>query len=148
MRHYDYWIHLKNGKSTIGSKEGNREEGPNVIFKRTQEPSFTLVASQEAPGDRRKPILEQLQKKVFTKAIREYQHIRGSLYKRSSNGLLMKFITETEGSKKLESLHQAICEVGGPSLYRRMQRVGVFWLFMKVHCDGTQSKALVQIVRK
>ncbi|KAJ1441597.1 Retrotransposon, unclassified-like protein [Sesbania bispinosa] len=43
-----------------------------------------------------------------------------------------------EGVRKMENLHHALCGDSGPSLYRRMQRVGMFWPTMKMHCDTVQ----------
>ncbi|KAJ1404544.1 hypothetical protein SESBI_26529 [Sesbania bispinosa] len=73
----------------------NREEG-HIVFFNDKEASL----SNEIPEkeDWRGPILEQLKQKLFNKAIRDYREVKGSLYRRSSEGLLMKCITEEQGT--------------------------------------------------
>ncbi|KAJ1416319.1 Retrotransposon, unclassified-like protein [Sesbania bispinosa] len=80
--------------------------------------------------------------KVVLKIARDYQDLKGILHKRSSEGLLMKCIAEEEGQRKMKDLHQPIYGQGGPSLYRRMQRVGVFWPSMKTQCDKLQGECM------
>ncbi|KAJ1387521.1 Ribonuclease H-like superfamily [Sesbania bispinosa] len=125
--------------ATLSSKETGLKEGPIIVFRRVERPSHDVVPLEEIPFDWRKPIMEQFREKIFNKAIRDYQVLKGKLYRKSPEGLLIKCVTASEESSKLNCLHQTMCGQGGPSLYRRMQRIGVFWPTMKVHCDGVQD---------
>ncbi|KAJ1408148.1 Ribonuclease H-like superfamily [Sesbania bispinosa] len=71
--------------------------------------------------DWRKPIVEQLAQRLSSKVTKEYLELQGVLYRKGSDGLLMKCVSEKEGLEKAENLHYAICGEGGLSLYRRMQ---------------------------
>ncbi|KAJ1400902.1 reverse transcriptase [Sesbania bispinosa] len=53
-------------------------------------------------------------------------------------GVVLSNGKEEEGVRKMDNLHHAICGDLGPSLYRRMQRVGMFWPTLKMHCDAMQ----------
>ncbi|KAJ1419768.1 reverse transcriptase [Sesbania bispinosa] len=97
-----------------------------------------MVPREDESQDWRRPILSQFKQKLFSKVNRDYHELRGELYRKSVDGLLMKCVTEAEGGKKLECLHQAVCGQEGPCLYRRMQRVGMFWPSMKTHCEGIE----------
>ncbi|KAJ1399323.1 hypothetical protein SESBI_30424 [Sesbania bispinosa] len=93
--------------ATLGSKETSQKEGPIVLFKRTERPSHGVVLWEEACSDWRKPIMEQFREKFFNKTTREYLMLKGMLYRKSPEGLLMKCVTESEGGRKLDCLHQA-----------------------------------------
>ncbi|KAJ1410974.1 hypothetical protein SESBI_21508 [Sesbania bispinosa] len=109
-----------------------------VAFQNVAEPSLSLVSYEVERADWRKPILSQFKQKIFTKANRDFHELRGRLCKKGTDVLLMKCVTEVEGGEKAECLHQAICGQGGPSLYRRMQRVGMYWPSMKACCNEMQ----------
>ncbi|KAJ1377399.1 Ribonuclease H domain [Sesbania bispinosa] len=119
--------------AAIGSKETRNSGEEIVIFRRVERLSLTVVPHQERPEDWRTAIVEQLESRICSKTTREYQKLHGELYKRTADGLLMKCVPE-----KMDNLHHATCGDAGLSLYRRMQRVGMFWLTMKIHCDVVQ----------
>ncbi|KAJ1405755.1 hypothetical protein SESBI_25668 [Sesbania bispinosa] len=100
--------------------------------------SLAMVPHQERPEDWRAAIIEQLESRICSKTTIEYQKLHGELYRRTEDGLLMKCVPEEEGVRKMDNLHHATCGDAGPSLYRRMQRVGMFWPTMKMHCDAVQ----------
>ncbi|KAJ1377405.1 Ribonuclease H superfamily [Sesbania bispinosa] len=89
---------------TKQGKEVSKEEGETgrtmVTFKRLEEPALSTLEPEGATVDWRSPILLQLSQKITSKATREYQNLRGRLYKRSAEGLLVKCVTEEEGEKK------------------------------------------------
>ncbi|KAJ1385748.1 Ribonuclease H-like superfamily [Sesbania bispinosa] len=124
--------------ATIGSKVKNEERRDVVTFRKVGKPSLSIISRVEEPSDWRTPILSQFKQRVFTKGIKDYYELKGELYKKSLEVLLMRCVTEREGGKKLECLHQAMCGQEGPSLYRRMQRIGMYWPSMKVHWEEVQ----------
>ena len=65
------------------------------------------------------------------KELKDYTLIEGELYKRLPRGILSRYINEKEGKMRLEELHSQVCGVAEKiSLYRRMQRMGYYWLNM------------------
>ncbi|KAJ1396105.1 Ribonuclease H-like superfamily [Sesbania bispinosa] len=106
--------------ATIGRKEVRRTTGSVITFNKIAGPSLSIVPREDESQDWRKPILSQFKQKMFSKATRDYHELRGELYRKSVDGLLMKCVTEAVGGKKLECLHQAVCRKEGPCLYRRM----------------------------
>ncbi|KAJ1396549.1 Ribonuclease H-like superfamily [Sesbania bispinosa] len=124
--------------ATIGSKEVRNSREEIVTFRRVERPSLAIVPHHERPVDWRTAIVEQLESRMCSKTTREYQRLHGKLYKRTENGLLMKCVPEEEGVRRMDNLHHATCGDVGPSLYRRMRRVGMFWPTMKMHCDVVQ----------
>ncbi|KAJ1375999.1 Ribonuclease H domain [Sesbania bispinosa] len=125
--------------ATIAARE-KRDGGEQVvIFKKRKAPSLALKPLQEGSKDWRGPLLEKLRQRNSSKVAREYRELRGTLYKKSAEGLLMRCVAEEEVMMRADNLHYAICGEGGPNLYRRMQQVGMFWTSMKAHCEAVQS---------
>ncbi|KAF7822062.1 reverse transcriptase [Senna tora] len=54
----------------------------------------------------------------------------------------MRCVSHEEGKDKLIELHESTCGLEGPCLYRRKQRVGLYWPMMKENCDQFQEKCL------
>ncbi|KAJ1388291.1 Ribonuclease H-like superfamily [Sesbania bispinosa] len=115
-----------------------RSSNDIVTFNKIAKPSLSIVPHEDESTDWRKPIMSQFKQKIFTKATRDYHELKGKLYRKSTDGLLMKCVTEMVGGKKLECLHQVVCGQEGPCLYRRMQRIGMYWPSMKAHCEEVQ----------
>ncbi|KAJ1413417.1 Retrotransposon gag domain [Sesbania bispinosa] len=103
-----------------------------ILFR---EPSLVILPLKEEVEDWRKPILEQLRQRASSKVAREYRELKGTLYRKSAKGLLMKCVLSREEIQKTENLYHAVCGEGAPSLYRRMQRVGIYWPTMRAHCE-------------
>ena len=59
--------------------------------------------------------------------IKAFILINNQVYKRFSNGVLAKCIDEEFGRKVLDEIHFKICCLDGPTLARRIQRLGYFW---------------------
>ncbi|KAJ1399527.1 hypothetical protein SESBI_30290 [Sesbania bispinosa] len=134
---------MLNNNSIIGRHEENvsqeiRGDMPEVNTCQEKEKEWWDLKFDEEPSDWREPILSQFKQKIFGKTTKDYYELNGQLYRKSTDGLLMKCVIENEGGKKLECLHFAMCGQDGPSLYRRMQRVGMFWPSMKMHCEEIQ----------
>ncbi|KAJ1406581.1 Ribonuclease H domain [Sesbania bispinosa] len=129
----------KHTDALIGSKESRQEGEEVVVFKRKGQPNTAIIPTVKGYMDWRKPIAEQPAQKLSSKVTREYLELQGVLYRKSSEGLLMKCAAKKEEQEKAENLHCAICGDGGPSLYRRMQRVGMYWPKMKAYCDAIQK---------
>ena len=61
-----------------------------------------------------------------------YTLIEGELYRRLPKGILSRCINAKEGKMRLEKLHSQVYGIAKKiSLYRRMQRIGYYWLNMK-----------------
>ena len=60
--------------------------------------------------------------------MKDFLRIYGDLFFRGAKGLLMKCVSRQEGLTLLHRLHYDICGVDlDVSLYRRLQRLGMFW---------------------
>ena len=60
--------------------------------------------------------------------MKDFLRINGDLFFRGVKGLLMKCVSRQEGLTLLHKLHYDICGVDlDVSLYRRLQRLGMFW---------------------
>ncbi|KAJ1408497.1 Ribonuclease H domain [Sesbania bispinosa] len=105
--------------ATIGSKE-IRESGEEiVIFRRVEQSSLAMIPHQERPEDWRNAIVEQLKQGICSKTTGEYQELCGALYRKTSDDLLMKCVSEEEGVRKMDNLHHAICGDVGPSFVQK-----------------------------
>ena len=63
--------------------------------------------------------------------MKDFLRINGDLFFRGVKGLLMKCVSRQEGLTLLHKLHYDICGVDlDVSLYRRLQRLGMFWTEM------------------
>ena len=60
--------------------------------------------------------------------MKDFLRINGDLFFKGVKGLLMKCVSRQEGLTLLHRLHYDICGVDlDVSLYRRLQRLGMFW---------------------
>ncbi|KAJ1403360.1 Ribonuclease H domain [Sesbania bispinosa] len=123
--------------ATIGSRESRDEGEQIVIFKRSTNPSWTIEPFKGKADDWRRLVIEKLIRRVSSKVDKEYKELKGILYKRSAEGLLMKCVPEREGVQKAKNLHHATCGQDGPTLNRRMQRI--YWPSMKTQCELIQE---------
>ena len=75
------------------------------------------------------------------KELRDYTLIEGELYRRLSGRILSRCIKEKERKLRLEKLHNQVCGVVEKiSLYRRMQRMGFYWLNMNKEAATVQER--------
>ncbi|KAJ1378170.1 Ribonuclease H-like superfamily [Sesbania bispinosa] len=125
--------------ATIGSRERINEGKQVVMFKKRGSPNLALKPHGGEVEDWRRPILEKLRQRILSKVVREYRELGGTLYKKSTEGLLMRCVAEAEGVQRVDNLHHATCREEGPSLYHRMQTVGMYWPSMKAHCESIQK---------
>ena len=78
---------------------------------------------------------------VDLKVFKDYVLIAGDLYRRLPRGVLARCISLTEAAKKLTEVHEKSCEFrDGISLYRRLQRLGYFWLDMSKEAASLQEQ--------
>ena len=60
--------------------------------------------------------------------MKDFLRINGELFLRGPEGLLMKCVSRQEGLTMLHKLHYDVYGVNlDVSLYRRLQRLGIFW---------------------
>ena len=65
------------------------------------------------------------------KELKDYTLIEGELYWRLHGEILSRCINEKEGKLRLVKLHSQVCGIAKKiGLYRRMQRIGYYWLDM------------------
>ena len=64
--------------------------------------------------------------------------INDQVYKRFSDGILAKCIDEEFGRKVLDEVHSKICGLDGPTLARRIQRLGYFWPELRKQANELQ----------
>ena len=75
------------------------------------------------------------------KELREYALIEGELYRRLLGGILSKCINEKEGKLSLEKLYTQVYGIAEKiCLYKRMQRMGYYWLNMNKKAVTIQEK--------
>ena len=60
--------------------------------------------------------------------MKDFLRINGDLFFKGAEGLLIKCVSKQEGLTLLHKLHYEICGVDlDVNLYRRLQRLGIFW---------------------
>ena len=65
------------------------------------------------------------------KVLKDYALVRGELYCRMPGGVLSKCVRQEEAQRKLKEVHDKTCRsCGEVSLYRKLQKVGFYWLSM------------------
>jgi hypothetical protein len=75
------------------------------------------------------------------KVLKDYVLIAGDLYRRLPGGVLARCVNLQEAAKKLIEVHERCCEFkDGVSLYRRLQRLGYFWLSMSKEAASLQEQ--------
>ncbi|XP_026410327.1 uncharacterized protein LOC113305520 [Papaver somniferum] len=73
--------------------------------------------------------------------LKQFVVIRGALYYRTSGGALSRCVGKPEAQEILNSVHEESCgQAGGILLYRRIQRMGVYWPNMAVQAAVIQDK--------
>ncbi|XP_026400369.1 uncharacterized protein LOC113296272 [Papaver somniferum] len=76
-----------------------------------------------------------------TKVLKQFVLIRGALYFRTSGAALSRCVSKPEAHEILNRVHEESCgQTGGIPLYRRLQRMGVYWPNMAVQAAVTQDK--------
>ncbi|KAF4391935.1 hypothetical protein G4B88_007510 [Cannabis sativa] len=70
-------------------------------------------------------------KMTHLKEIQHYVIIEGTLYYRSSDGVLARCLNQEEAVNRMEEIHNITCGIEGPKLSRRLQRAGYCWLEME-----------------
>ena len=65
------------------------------------------------------------------KEIKTFMLLNGQLYKKLGNGVPVKCVSENLGMKILDQVHYRVCGLEGPTLARRLERLGYFWPDLK-----------------
>ncbi|KAG9453420.1 hypothetical protein H6P81_006324 [Aristolochia fimbriata] len=119
------------------AKEETEEEQTEEM-----EESFPFSASQNEAGDWREPISNFLRYGTLSVDLRERVHIRRTapryvfvndvLYRRSYEGLLLRYLSKEEGLQVLKETHGGICgeHQAGPKLHLQVKRLGYYWSSM------------------
>ena len=77
--------------------------------------------------------------------MKDFLKINGDLFFRGAEGLLMKCVSRQKGLTLLHKLHYDIYGVNlDVSLYRRLQRLGIFW--SKMANDTKEEQGVVKLV--
>ena len=66
----------------------------------------------------------------------QFRLIDGILFKRASNGLLLRCLSKNEALKVMREIHAGECgpHMNGVALAKKIQRQGYFWLTMMADC--------------
>ena len=69
--------------------------------------------------------------KDLLKILKDYALMVGELYKMLPGGVLARCLSPDESTKRLKEVHEKSCGPNGSvGLYRRLQRLGYYWLEM------------------
>ena len=75
------------------------------------------------------------------KVLKDYALVRGELYCRMLGGVLSKCVRQEEAQRKLKEVHDMTCRsCGEVSLYRKLQKVGFYWLSMGKDANRVQTQ--------
>ena len=75
------------------------------------------------------------------KVLKDYALVRGELYCRMPGGVLSKCVRQEEAQRKLKEVHDMTCRsCGEVSLYRKLQKVGFYWLSMGKDANRVQTQ--------
>ena len=99
---------------------------------------------EQCEGDWWIPIKEALMKEEDTaglKVLKDYALVRGEPYRRMPGGVLSKCVRQEEAQRKLKEVHDKTCRsCGEVSLYRKLQKVGFYWLSMGKDANRVQTQ--------
>ena len=73
--------------------------------------------------------------------LKDYALMVGKLYKKLPGGVLARCLSPGESTKRLKEVHEKSCGPSGfVSLYRRLQRLGYYWLEMGKQAATVQEQ--------
>ncbi|XP_026459154.1 uncharacterized protein LOC113359768 [Papaver somniferum] len=122
------------------------DEGTRVVKIRALPSTWKEDASFELKDDWRTTYVEDLTREAEdqllpVKVLKQFVVIRGELYFRTSGGALSRCVGKPEAQEILNRVHEESCgQTGGILLYRRLQRMGVYWPNMAVQAAVVQDK--------
>lgn len=83
--------------------------------------------------------LSDLKESLHLKQAKHYYVILEVLYKRMSEGILIKCVHEQEGEKLIYKIHEVWCAIKSNfSLYIKIQRASYYWPYIKRQTQATQ----------
>ncbi|XP_026435146.1 uncharacterized protein LOC113332861 [Papaver somniferum] len=122
------------------------DEGTIVVKKIAVPSTWKEDATFELKDDWRTTYIEDLTRGADdqvlpVKVLHQFVLIRGALYFRTSGGALSRCVGKSEAQEILNRVHEESCgQTGGIPLYRRLQRMGVYWPSMAVQAAVIQDK--------
>ncbi|XP_026450782.1 uncharacterized protein LOC113350893 [Papaver somniferum] len=136
--------------ATLASKvQLNGEEEGTVTIKRKDMPStWKENMSFEEADDWRRVYIEDLtrmdeERVIPVQALKQFVMIRGALYYRAAGGSLARCVNKREAEKLLQELHAETCrQTGVVHLYRKLQRMGVYWPSMSAQASALQDNCV------
>ena len=143
---------LANLATTLALSEGEKANVPicnRWVLSCTEEFASAMNAisiSIVEDEDCRQPLIDYLEHgklledphhktEVRRKAPR-FIHYKGTLYRRSFDGLFLRCLGKEESDQAMEEAHSEMCDAhqSGPKLYHRIKRMGYYWPTMVKDC--------------
>ncbi|XP_026452226.1 uncharacterized protein LOC113352642 [Papaver somniferum] len=128
------------------------DEGTIVVKRRALPSTWKKDAAFELKDDWRTSYIEDLTREADdqllpVKLLKHFVVIRGALYFRTSGGALSRCVGKSEAQEIMNCVHEESSgQTGRIKLYRRLQRMGVYWPNMAVQaavikdkCDDSQA---------
>ncbi|XP_026451630.1 uncharacterized protein LOC113351941 [Papaver somniferum] len=109
------------------------DEGSIVVKRRALHSTWKEDATFELKDDWRTTYIEDLTREADdqllpVKVLKQFVVIRGASYFRTSGGALSRCVGKPEAQEILNCVHEKSCgNTRGIPLYRRLQRMGVYW---------------------
>ena len=75
-------------------------------------------------------------KAVIQRLASKFTSHQGELYRRTSNGMQLRCLNETEATKAMEEIHEGVCDprMNRAILAKKLMRQGFFWITMMEDC--------------
>ena len=75
-------------------------------------------------------------KTVIRQLASKFTSHQGVLYRRTSDGVQLRCLNETEATKAMEEVHEGVCgpHMNGAILAKKLMRQGFFWMIMMKDC--------------
>ena len=143
---------LANFATTLALSEGEKANVPicnRWVLSCTEEYASATNAisiSIVKDDDWRQPLIDYLEhgklpedphhKTEVRRRAPRFIHYKGTLYKRSFDGLFLRCLGKEEGDQAMEEAHSRMCGAhqSGPKLYHWIKRMGYYWPTMVKDC--------------
>ena len=102
----------------------------HILLEIKQKPIAVFKAKESDWIQETKRNLEDYKLKDL-KEIKTFMLLDGQLYKKLGDGVLAKCVSVNLGKKILAKVHSNVYNLEGPTLARRVQRMGYFWLDLR-----------------
>ena len=143
---------LANLATTLALSEGEKANVPicnHWVLSCTEEYASATNATSISiveDEDWRQPLIDYLEhgklpedphhKTEVRRRAPRFIHYKGTLYRRSFDGLFLRCLGKEEGDQAMEEAHSGVCGAhqSGPKLYHRIKRMGYYWPTMVKDC--------------